>query len=309
MSILVVGSVAFDSIKTPFGEVEEVIGGSATYFSLAASYFSEVSVVAVVGEDFSERHLDLFRLKNIDTRGMKRARGRTFRWKGAYGYDLNEAETLETQLNVFANFKPKIPEDYRQKPFVFLGNIDPDLQRDVLRQVQCPRLVACDTMNYWIHHKLASLQRTLGLVDILIINDAEARQLTAEPNLIKAARKIRDLGPKILVIKRGEYGAVLVSGDCIFTAPAYPLEDVSDPTGAGDSFAGGFVGYLASAGDLSESYLKRAIVFGSVMASFNVEEFGIRRLSSLTFPQIVERFQAFKALTHFEDLNVQAARV
>jgi sugar/nucleoside kinase (ribokinase family) len=303
MGILVVGSVALDSVATPFGAREEILGGSATYFSVAASYFTKVSLVAVVGEDFPESHISLFREKDIDTSGLQRQKGRTFRWRGEYGYDLNTAKTLETQLNVFAEFSPKIQAAHRAAEYLFLGNIDPDLQRSVLEQMDRPKLVVCDTMNYWITSKLASLKKTLSLVDILIINDAETRQLADETNLFKAGRAILSWGPKSLVIKRGEYGAVMMSSKSIFGAPAFPLDEVFDPTGAGDSFAGGFVGYLAATGNLGDDALRRAIVFGSAMASFNVSDFGLKRLASLTYPEIEERFREFRRLTHFDDLQ------
>jgi len=302
MEILVVGSVALDSIKTPFGFREEILGGSATYFSLAASYFTEVCLVAVVGEDFPESHIEFFRKRGIDTSGLERQHGKTFRWKGEYGFDLNTAKTLETQLNVFADFSPKIRPQHRASKFLFLGNIDPDLQRSVLGQMDNPRLVACDTMNYWIDHKLESLKKTLSVADILLINDAETRQLASEPSLLKAARIILAGGPKTLVIKRGEHGVVMINAKSIFCAPAYPVEEVNDPTGAGDSFAGGFVGFLAATEAADEAALRKAIVFGSVMASFNVSEFGPGRLASLTYPEIEARFREFRRLTFFDDI-------
>jgi len=302
VKLLVVGSVALDSVRTPFGEAEEVLGGSATYFSTSASYFTDVSLVAVVGEDFPEKHLDFLKMKRIDTRGLERKTGRTFRWKGSYGYDLNEANTLMTELNVFESFKPTIPQEYRAAEVVFLANIDPDLQRDVLGQVQRPRLVAADTMNFWIDGKRDSLIETLGRVDVLLVNDAEARQLTAEPNLVKAARKISSYGPKTVVVKRGEYGVLMFNGGNAFSAPAYPLEDVFDPTGAGDTFAGGFMGYLANTLDFSEPVMRRAIVMGSVMASFAVEDFSLNRIRELDYGEIEARYREFKTLSHFEDL-------
>jgi sugar/nucleoside kinase (ribokinase family) len=303
VGILVVGSVAFDSVKTPFGKEEEILGGSATYFSVAASYFTEVSLVAVVGDDFPDEHATLFRDKGIDTSGLQRQKGKTFRWKGEYGFDLNTATTLETQLNVFADFSPAMRPEHRKLEYLFLGNIDPDLQRMVLEQMeQRPRIVACDTMNYWIEKKRDSLLKTLALIDILIINDAETRQLANEPNLVRASRRILSWGPRILVIKRGEYGALMVDGSSFFGSPAYPLEEVMDPTGAGDSFAGGFMGYLAATNACDDVALRKAIVFGSVMASFNVSEFGVRGLGSLTYPEIENRFREFRRLTHFEDV-------
>lgn len=302
MSILVVGSVALDSVTTPFGEVEEVLGGSAVFFSIAASFFAEVKLVGVVGEDFPTSHVEFLQSRNIDLKGLERVAGKTFRWKGRYDYDLNEAHTLDTQLNVFQNFKPKIPREYRRSPFVFLGNIDPDLQREVLAQVESPRVVACDTMNFWIEGKLDSLRETLKKIDILIINDGETRELAREANLVKASRKILTWGPQSLIVKRGEYGALLFTDSTCFAAPALPLEEIYDPTGAGDSFAGGFMGYLANVGTLSEAYIRKAIIFGSVMASFNVEDFSLNRMRTLTYKEIEERYREFKHLAHFEDI-------
>ncbi len=300
MSILVVGSVAFDSVKTPFGEAKEVLGGSATYFSVASSYFSPVNLVAVVGEDFTGEHLSVFKEREIDISGLQYSPGKTFRWRGEYGFDLNEAHTLDTCLNVFENFNPQLPAKYSQCKYVFLGNIDPDLQSLVLDQVESPKLVACDTMNFWIASKLESLKKTLARVNLLIINEAEARELAGEPNLVKAAKKILSWGPDSIIIKRGEYGALLFSDSTVFSAPAYPLESVYDPTGAGDSFAGGVMGYLASTDDLSEANVRRAIIHGSLMASYNVEAFSLERLRNLSAADIDSRFQEFKALTHFE---------
>jgi len=300
MSILVVGSVAFDSVKTPFGEVKEILGGSATYFSVAASFFSPVKLVAVVGDDFGEENLEVFQKHSVDTAGLKQVPGRTFRWAGEYGFALNEAKTLETQLNVLESFRPEIPEAYRHSDYVFLGNIDPILQREVLQQVSKPKLVACDTMNYWIQSKPDELKKTLALVDILIINDSEARMITNESNLTKAAKQIRSWGPKALVVKKGEYGVAMFMDGSIFGAPAYPLEEVFDPTGAGDSFAGGFVGYLAKVGRFDEATIRKAVIYGSVMASFDVEDFSLNRLRKLSPAQIQERYRAFKHLTHFE---------
>lgn len=302
MGLLVVGSVAFDSVKTPFGEAENVLGGSATYFSVAASFFTQVALVAVVGQDFPEEHVKFLKSRKIDTAGLERASGKTFRWKGEYSFQLNEAHTLDTQLNVLQNFWPKLPESYKNHEIVFLANIDPDLQREVLLQVNKPKLVACDTMNFWISGKKDALLKTLKLVDIFIINDGEARALSGETNLVKAAKVIRAMGPKILIIKRGEYGALLFYKNSIFNAPAYPLENVFDPTGAGDSFAGGFIGYLSKAKKFDEKTIRRAIIFGSVVASFNVEDFSLNRFKKLKYPEIEKRFRAFKALTHFEDL-------
>jgi sugar/nucleoside kinase (ribokinase family) len=301
-SILVVGSVAFDSVKTPFGEAESVLGGSATYFSVSASFFSSVRVVAVVGSDFTDEHASIFKRHNVDTSGLVRADGQTFRWKGEYGFDLNEAHTLDTQLNVFETFKPDLPDTYRDAEYVFLGNIDPELQTQVLDQVRQPRVVACDTMNFWIQGKLDGLKKTLRRVDILVINDGETRMLGGEANLVQSANKIRAMGPKVLIVKRGEYGVLMFNEDSVFAAPAFPLEEVFDPTGAGDSFAGGFMGHLAAAESMDDATFRRAIVYGSVMASFDVEEFSLKGLSKLTKTEIEGRFRQFQRLTHFDAL-------
>jgi sugar/nucleoside kinase (ribokinase family) len=303
MNLLVVGSVGFDTVETPFGKAEEVLGGSATYFSTAASYFTDVRLIAVVGEDFPEKYINLFKSRRIDVKGLMRAKGKTFRWSGRYGYELNEAYTIETQLNVFEDFKPTIPTDYRDSEIIFLANIDPELQLNVLHQMKGPKLIACDTMNFWIEGKTEALKKTLKEVDILLINDGEARELAREPNLFKAAQIILSFGPKTLIIKRGEYGALMVNGNSMFSAPAYPLETVFDPTGAGDSFAGGFLGYLANTNNFSESSMRQAIIFGSVMASYNVEDFSLNRIKSLDYKEIEERFREFKRLTFFEDIE------
>ncbi len=302
MGILVVGSVAFDSVETPFGKVDKVLGGSATYFSTSASFFTDVSLVAVVGDDFPREHTEFLMSRNIDLRGLSRNRGETFSWTGRYGYDLNDAQTLETRLNVFETFKPSIPPEYEHAEYLFLANIDPELQMEVLRQVRKPRIIASDTMNFWISSKSEALKKVIGMVDILIINDAEARQLSQEPNLVKSARKILSLGVKTLIVKRGEYGVLMFTDSTIFAAPAYPLEKVFDPTGAGDTFAGGFMGYLANTGNLSEAGIRQAIIIGSVMASFTVEDFSLERLKVLTYPEIEDRYRSFKAMTHFEGL-------
>ena len=301
-SILVVGSVAFDSVKTPFGEADNVLGGSATYFSVSASYFSPVNVVGVIGADFTEDHQAIFKRHNIDTAGLVQTDGDTFRWKGQYGFELNEAETLETHLNVLESFDPNIPDSYKDSDYVFLGNIDPVLQLKVLDQIKSPKLVACDTMNFWIDAKLDDLKKTLRRIDMLVINDGEARMLSGETNLVQAATKIRAMGPERLIIKRGEYGVLAFNDDSIFGAPAFPLEQVFDPTGAGDSFAGGLMGHLAQADTLTDSTLRQGIVLGSVMASFNVEAFSLNKLSKLTTTEIEGRFEQFKDLTHFESL-------
>lgn len=303
MSLLVVGSVAFDSVKTPFGVAEDVLGGSATYFSTAASYFTDVKLVAVVGEDFPEKHVNFLKSRKIDVSGLQRSSGKTFRWKGEYGFDLNEAKTLETHLNVFEDFSPVVPESHREPDVLFLANIDPVLQREVLHQVKRPGLVACDTMNFWIGGKRDELVKTLTEVDILLINEGEARELAGEPNLVKAAAAIRGLGPKTLIVKRGEYGALMFGEDGVFSAPAYPLESVFDPTGAGDSFAGGFVGYLDNLKNFGPRQLRQAIIFGSVMASFNVEDFSLNRMKSLDYGEIETRYKEFRSLTYFEDIG------
>jgi sugar/nucleoside kinase (ribokinase family) len=294
--------LALDTVRTPFGQAEEVLGGSATYFSAAASFFADVRLVAVVGEDFPEHHLAFLRSRKVDLRGLQRVPGRTFRWVGEYGFDLNQARTLDTQVNVFGDFTPKIPEEYRDSQVVFLANIDPDLQREVLRQVRRPALIAADSMNYWIANKAESLRQTLGLVDTLLINDAEARQLAGEANLVQAAQKILTWGPTSLVIKRGEYGALMINNGDWFAAPALPLDAVRDPTGAGDCFAGGFLGYLANAMNFENASVRKAMIMGSVMASFNVEAFSLDRLRTLTYDEIEDRYRAFKRLAQFEDL-------
>jgi len=303
MPLLVVGSVALDSLETPFGRREEILGGSACYFSACASYFGPTRVVAVVGEDFPQEHLDFLASRGVDLAGLARVPGRTFRWKGKYEFDLNTAHTLDTQLNVFAEFRPVLPDAYRDSQYVFLGNIDPDLQRQVLDQVRAPRFVACDTMNFWISSKRESLLKTLKRVDLLFVNDAEARQLAGEHNVVKAARRILGFGPRAVVVKRGEYGALYFSGHETFAASAYPLPDVFDPTGAGDSFAGGFMGYLARAGREEPGVMRRAIVLGSVLASYAVEQFSLDRLRTLTAPEIRARYAEARQLSHFDDLE------
>ena len=308
MSLLVVGSVAFDQVETPFGKCEKMLGGSASHFSISASFYTDVRIVAVVGGDFGEAEQRVFDRHGIDTSDLERVpEGKTFRWHGRYEYDLNVAHTLDTQLNVFADFKPKLSEAAKQARLVFLGNIQPDLQREVREQVPAAELVALDTMNLWIETTRESLQRTISGVDLLIVNDAEARQLTSIPNLIKAAREILSWGPKGLIVKRGEYGAALFTAKNYFAIPAYPLESVFDPTGAGDTFAGGFMGYLASQDKLDEPAMRRAMIFGSVMASFNVEEFGTERVRKLTHDEINERFRAFKQMTNFEEIPFERA--
>jgi sugar/nucleoside kinase (ribokinase family) len=304
MSILVVGSVAFDALETPFGKVDRCLGGSATYFSVAASFFSEVELVAVVGDDFTEEDAAVFQGRNINTDGLQRVPGeKTFFWSGEYGYDLNVAKTRDTQLNVFAEFKPQLSERQRSADVLFLANIHPELQLDVLRQTERPRLVALDTMNLWIDITRDALARVFSEVDLVVINEAEVRQFTKEANLVKAARSILALGPSTLVVKRGEYGVLMITREAIFAAPAYPLENVFDPTGAGDTFAGGFLGYLAARPEVHDRELRRAIIFGSVLASFTVEKFSLDRLREIELRDIYERYQDFRSLTHFDDFE------
>jgi sugar/nucleoside kinase (ribokinase family) len=302
MSILVVGSVAYDTVETPFGRAEKVLGGSASFFSVSAAFFAPVNLVAVVGDDFSEKAMAAFQGRPIDLEGLERTAGKTFHWQGKYSYDLNARETVCTDLNVFEFFKPRIPDRYRRSEHVFLGNIDPVLQRQVLDQVERPQLVVCDTMNFWISGKPEEVRRTLAAVDILLINDAEARQLSGEWNVVKAARAIRAMGPRTLVIKKGEHGVLMFSEEGSFAAPAYPLEEVFDPTGAGDTFAGGFLGSLAGSAKVDEAALRRAVIMGSTLASFCVEAFSLDRLLTLSRPEIDARYRLFKRLTHFEEV-------
>ena len=300
MSLLVVGSVALDSVETPFGRADDAIGGSATYFSVSASHHSPVQLVGVVGTDYPMDQLEPLAARGIDLSGLERAEGESFRWRGRYRHDLNSAETLETRLGVFSHFRPKIPDKFRQAKYVFLGNIDPRLQLDVLGQVSGPKLVACDTMNFWIESRRADLLTLLGRVDLITLNDAEARQLTEKASLVAAAKWILARGPKTVVIKKGEHGAFMFHEDRIFFAPAFPLESVFDPTGAGDSFAGGFMGYLARTDDLSEANLRRAVVVGSAMGSFVVEGFSITRLLEIDAGDIARRVAAFHRLVSFD---------
>ncbi len=303
MSLLAVGSVAFDDLETPFGHREHVLGGSATYFSLSASRFHPVRIVAVVGEDFGPEQMRVFDQRPIDLTGLARVEGLSFHWKGSYGYDLNEAKTLATDLNVFADFRPDLPAAFRNSPYLFLGNIDPVLQLDVVRQMSIrPKWIALDTMNYWIRGAQPALLTVLKEVDILLVNDAEVRELTQEHSLIKAYRKIQALGPGILVVKRGEYGVLLFTPGGIFAAPAYPLESVFDPTGAGDTFAGGFLGYLASVERTDTTALKHATLVGSVMASFTVEQFSTERLEQISQDEVRNRLSLFSDMIRVEDL-------
>jgi len=301
LSLLVVGSVAFDALESPYGKVDRALGGAATYFAVAASFFTPVSLVAIVGDDFTAEDEKIFHGRHIDTDGLERATGKTFFWAGRYSQNLNERVTLATELNVFAEFKPRLPEKYRSSEYVFLANIAPDLQRDVLHQVKKrPKLVALDTMNYWIERTNAELRETLKHVDILMVNDSETRELSNEHNLLRAARQIFKMGPTTLVIKRGEYGAMMVDKRGVFCVPAFPLEEPHDPTGAGDSFAGGFMGYLAGCKDKSDAALRRAMVYGSVLGSFAVEKFGLDRLRHLQPKEIHGRARHFSKLTQFK---------
>lgn len=303
MSLLVVGSVAFDCVETPFGQRENALGGSALYFSACASYFTDVRLVAVVGEDFPDAPVDFLKSRRVDVSGLQRADGKTFRWTGKYGYDLNDAQTLDTQLNVFGDFRPNLSEKYRDSDYVFLANIDPELQLEVLDQVRDPKFVACDTMNFWIEGKLEELKRTLSRVNMVVINEAEARSLSGESNMVKAARAIRALGPDYVVIKRGEYGALAFTDDDVFFAPAYPLEDVFDPTGAGDTFAGGMLGNLARWGRIDGDTLRLATVMGCTMASFVVEQFSFDAMRDLNEAKIRDRLGAFRKLVTFDHLD------
>lgn len=303
MSLLVVGSLGLDDIETPFAKVEYAVGGSAVYISLAASYFSPVTnLVGVVGDDFPSKYLEMMSERNIDLVGLQIVEGdKTFRWSGKYSYDMNHRDTLFTELNVFKDFDPIIPDNYLSSRFVMLGNIDPVLQLSVLKQIKNQKLVVCDTMNYWIERKNKELRETLKYIDILIINDSEARMLSGEPNLIHAGKKILQMGPTKLIIKKGEHGCLLITDEIMFAAPAYPLENIFDPTGAGDSFAGGFLGYLSKNDSFDNDALKRAVIYGSVMASFCVEKFSVEGLLDLNYLRIHDRFLQFFSLTHFEE--------
>ena len=299
MSILVVGSVAIDSVKTPFGNRPEALGGSATYFSMAASFFAKVNIVATVGEDFPKKYISLFKSRSIGTEGLHVAKGKTFRWKGWYDYDLNNAHTISTHLNVFQNFRPEVPRNLKDSKFVFLANIDPELQYNVLKQVTRPRLVACDSMNYWLEHKKKEFEKLLDKVDIILLNDSEARQFTGEANLMRAARMIISFGPWAVIIKKGEHGVIYFSKDSHFIAPAYLLETVYDPTGAGDTFAGGMIGFLSKAGRINEQNIRKSIIYGSILASFAVEDFSIDRMLEISADDINKRYKHFREITKF----------
>ena len=299
MSVLVVGTVAFDSIETPFGSAERVLGGSASYFALGASFFAPVRVVGVIGKDFPQDYLDLFTERKIDIDGIKRDDGDTFHWRGRYHEDINQRDTIELNLNVLAGFVPELPDNYRDAEYVFLGNIDPLMQMEVLNQLRRLKLVVLDTMDHWIRESRDELKKVLKRIEILVVNDSEARLLAGYDNIVKAARAILRMGPKMVLIKRGEYGVLQFSDSSVFATPAYPLEEVFDPTGAGDSFAGGLMGHLARTGDGSEGGFRRAIVYGSVVASFTVEDFGVKRLAGVSLAEIEERYQRFVQLTDF----------
>ena len=301
MSVLVVGSVALDSVETPFGKAENDLGGSANFFAASASHLTKVSVVGVVGSDYPMEKLEPLKKRGVDFSGLERAEGSSFRWRGRYRHDLNSAETLETHLGVFSHFSPKIPEKLRSSPYLFLANIDPRLQLDVLNQVVKPKLVACDTMNFWIQSRRPDVLKLLDHVDMVTLNDAEARQLTEKANLVQAAQWIMARGPRHVIIKKGEHGAFMFNEKSIFFAPAFPLESVFDPTGAGDAFAGGFIGYLAATGDLSEANMRRAVIYGSVMGSFAVEKFSIERLMTVTRAEIDQRMREMRRLVAFEE--------
>ncbi|MEO8650617.1 MAG: PfkB family carbohydrate kinase [Acidobacteriota bacterium] len=308
MSLTVVGSVAFDALETPFGKRDRVLGGAATHFGLSASFFTEVNAVGVVGGDFGDDEWAVFKRHSINTDDIEIIPdGKTFFWSGRYDYDMNTAHTLDTQLNVFESFQPKLSENSRNAKLLFLANILPMLQKQVREQCPNASFVAMDTMNFWISSMKDAVIETIKVVDCVIINDAEARQLADEPNIHRAARKIMDLGPSALVIKRGEYGATLFTKDGLFSTPAYPLESVFDPTGAGDTFAGGFMGYLASHSSITNEVLRRAMIYGSVMASFNVEKFGTERVDALDYPEINQRFADFKRMTYFDDIPFERA--
>jgi sugar/nucleoside kinase (ribokinase family) len=303
IKLLVVGTVAYDSIETPFGKAADVLGGSALHFTNAASFFTDVGIVATVGKDFNLQEIDFLKERDVDITGIQVDEGKTFRWEGKYGYDLNQAVTLKTELNVIETFRPKVPSQFDKAQLVFLANIDPELQLHVINQIRKPGVLALDTMNFWIEHKYDALMRVIEKVDMLLINEAELRQLCGEHNLVKGARKIIAQGPSCVVVKRGEYGVFMVSEDELFLAPAFPLEDVFDPTGAGDTFAGGFMGYLANVGEVSAERIKQAIIMGSVMASFNVEDFSINRIRNLKQEEIRERYHTFKQCLQFTDIS------
>jgi len=299
MSVLVVGSVALDSVETPFGKRENLLGGSATHFSFSARFFTKVNLVATVGTDFPKQHIALFKKRDINIEGLKCEKGKTFKWKARYDFDLNTAHTIYTHLNVFKDFSPELPPSYRDEKYVFLANIDPDLQKKVLSQIKNPKLIACDTMNHWIESKRRSLLSLIKAVDILLLNEGEARELTRQANLVKAVYWILKRGPRMVVIKKGEHGSIFATKNFLFSIPAYPLESVYDPTGAGDTFGGGFLGYLSAQKKLNSATLKKAIAYGTIMSSFSVENFGPHRVLSLSKREIEARYKKFRTLTRF----------
>jgi len=303
MTLLVVGTVALDSVETPFGKADSILGGSATYFSVSASYFSSVRLSAVVGEDFPGEHRDIFERHKINASGLVTLPGKTFHWKGSYGFDLNTANTLETHLNVLAGFNPKLTDEEAATPYVFLANIDPDIQLSVLDQLKSPKLVALDSMNFWIENKRDALEQAMRRVNMVVLNESEAREFTGYPSLVKAAREISKLGPETVIIKQGEYGSISIFRDEIFSAPAYPMEDVYDPTGAGDTFAGGLMGYIARRDDVTSDIIRQSMIVGSAMASYNVESFSLERLRQLDFNDVVRRYNEIKRITVFDDLQ------
>lgn len=300
---LIVGSMAIDSVRTPLGEVEDKPGGAAVYSSVAATFFTPVRLVGVVGTDYPQGYLQFLGSRGVDLAGVQHADGKTFRWKGYYDFDLNQAHSLSTELNVFEHFSPELPDSYRASKFVMLANIDPELQLKVLSQVQEPRLTLCDTMNYWITSKKEPLLEVFRKVKVVIINDGEARQLCETFSLVDAADQIRSLGPETVIIKKGEHGAVMFHKDSVFMAPSFPLRRIVDPTGAGDTFAGGFIGYLARSGDLSERSLRQAVIYGSVLASFNIEDFGMDRMQTLTMSEIQARYREMRQVSFFEEIE------
>ncbi|MCX7957260.1 MAG: PfkB family carbohydrate kinase [Endomicrobia bacterium] len=301
--LLIVGSIAFDDVKTPFGKVKKALGGSAVYASIAASFFTTPTIVGVVGKDFSKKHIELLQKHNVNTSGIKKLPGKTFHWKGFYSYDLNNAQTIETQLNVFASFNPQLDENLKNSQNIFLGNIDPELQYSVYKQTKSPSIVACDTMNFWIENKLNDLKKLLKFMDIMFINESEIRQLTKEYNIIKASKIVQNMGPKVVIVKRGEYGAICFFDEHIFTVPSYPLENVFDPTGAGDSFAGGVMGFLSTKKKITQKIFRQAIIFGTITASFCVESFSINKLYNVKYENILNRYREIKKLVHFENIK------
>lgn len=302
MSVLIVGSVALDSVKTPFGEANNVLGGSAVFASYAASFYCSVKLVGVVGEDFPKENLELLKSRKIDLEGLQIRKGKTFFWSGYYEFDMNQANSLCTELNVFSSFNPHIPKSYQKTKYIFLANIDPELQLNVLTQVEKPKMVVMDTMNYWIVNKHNALWKILKKVDIVLLNDAEARQLCETANLVKAAKMVLAVGPKVVIIKKGEHGSLMFTNTSVFAAPGYPLEKIYDPTGAGDTFAGGFIGYLASTNDFSEPNLRKAVIIGSTLASYDVEDFSLERLKRLTAPELNKRYQEYQQLVKFDSI-------